>query len=137
MLILIIGLIIVSLSYALASFIIGRLGFQPSPEESPANIVESCAGDCASGCAFGEKIDYNGVCKDEGYVCCVKEAEQSKYPDSNFCCVKTFADPGSKNKCLPLNDNKETGGRLDCLNFIGGGGNVGAGSCNLAQYNCE
>jgi len=74
----IIGLIIVSLSYALASFIIGRLGFQSSPDESSTTTVENCRGYCSSVCAVGEKTDPNGSCVNTEFKCCIKETEQPK-----------------------------------------------------------
>lgn len=129
----IIGLVLVSLSYAIASFVVGRLGPSLTTEEG-VNVVENCTGACAPDCVVGEKIDYESICKDEGYVCCIKEIEQTTYPDSDFCCVNTTANEGLNNKCSPLID--KTG--LDAIQCLERSGNfIGNGNCNKSAFSCE
>lgn len=114
----IIGLIIVALSYAIASFVINRLS--PPAPSTTGGTTQNLATDkectdkggfCTAGsCVFGEKPDDSVKCKDAGYVCCVnKEANYS-------CCICTDNNIG-----LVATDPKiwmDTGpGGINCSNY--------------------
>ncbi len=142
----IIGLIVVALSYTIASFVINRLS--PPKTSTTGGTTQNLATDkectdkggfCTAGsCVFGEKPDDGVKCKDAGYVCCVKDIpKQPKYSDSKYCCIKKQSD-STKNKCWPLNSNSTASmsdeGSKCIYEYYGF---VQNGSCNTTMFGCE